>query len=247
MKYGVPPLGPPAPASGCASMRVRVSTPSSSESHTSKPAFRSVERGLSVSSSTGGIGTVLLTHSRARLTSSTRSASASSASSASPAASTAAGGAPAEPSACHLRNCEGDVGAARAKASSVGVCVSSGGRLGGCRSRLLEGLRWCQEFWRLVEAAGAPRCCACPAPVGGASASRGPRLAARAAAGSGSPTPRCRKGSCRRPWAEGRTAGSTVRHSLRKSTKSLEKGLGSLRPAGGLVLMTNIARVGGMW
>mmetsp|Transcript_100508 Transcript_100508/g.309997 ORF Transcript_100508/g.309997 Transcript_100508/m.309997 type:complete len:213 (+) Transcript_100508:275-913(+) len=201
-------------------------------------------RGSSSGSSTDRFGTVLLTHSAARLTSSSWSASASSLPS--------VGNRTMVLWACHLRNCDGESSisfAAPASALSVGVCVSRGGRLGVVSgSRLWEG-RCIQEFCLMVPV-GCRDCCPGPGATAaaGRSASRGPRDAPRAAAGEGSPGARCRKlDRRRRSWAQGRTAVSTVRTSRRKSTKSFENFDGSLRPVGGLFMMTNIARVGGMW
>mmetsp|Transcript_58399 Transcript_58399/g.125487 ORF Transcript_58399/g.125487 Transcript_58399/m.125487 type:complete len:313 (+) Transcript_58399:1-939(+) len=266
MKYGVP--GPPAPASGCASSRVRVFTPSSSESHTSRTLS-----GLSNSSSTVCMGTILFTHSRARRRSSSASTSPSSIIVGKPPIhkpearlGLLSAGALAPSAACHLRNCEESRGEVRAaKASTLGVVASKGGKLrlgsipspwplaeGGSPGRGNEpelGVRlcqeFCQEFCRL--AVGVSGLLAKPGVTGGASARRGPKLAPSVSPGDVSPQARWRKGCECKACAAGRFEASTVRHWDKKSPKSCEKLPGSFRPDGGLLLMTNIARVGGMW
>jgi hypothetical protein len=55
------------------------------------------------------------------------------------------------------------------------------------------------------------------------------------------------KGCLSRTCAVGRCAAFTVRLADTKSTNIAEAFDGSARPVGGLLLMTNIARVGGMW
>mmetsp|Transcript_145986 Transcript_145986/g.468108 ORF Transcript_145986/g.468108 Transcript_145986/m.468108 type:complete len:275 (+) Transcript_145986:342-1166(+) len=274
MKNGRLLLGPPAPASGCASARIRVTTPSSSESQTSQPPFCTL-LGLSGSSSTLSIGTVLLTHSRALLRISSSSIGCSSSHSSLfvllpvPA--------------LHLRNCEGDeaeeppamlrIIVAPAKASTLGVAASSGrtvglkfvellslGGLGMMPSRdPLGDLRFHESRRPEVEPAPPPKeplverpeqpCCCCSQRKF-ASASRGPRLASKASSGDGSPSLLWQKGCSNKACAAGRSLGSKLRQAERKERKpSLENVFatsGSLKPVGGFVMMTNMARDGGI-
>mmetsp|Transcript_62609 Transcript_62609/g.135932 ORF Transcript_62609/g.135932 Transcript_62609/m.135932 type:complete len:296 (+) Transcript_62609:16-903(+) len=234
-------LGPPAPASGSASTRILVSTPSSSESQMSK-LREPLREERSPSSSTVSMGTVRLTHSRARLLSSSFSRSAS-LSMPSP---------PPAISACGRRRGEEDPVSPRERvsASALGnVNASSDGilRLGKfaiCAVAAMPSEFPLEDRPRQVPPRGVG--IVDPLDVSGASASLGARLVPRALlAGSSS---RQRKKACsRRSRAEGRIVGSTIRHCDTKSTKSFEDACVSLSPLGGLLPITNIARVGGMW
>mmetsp|Transcript_90696 Transcript_90696/g.196277 ORF Transcript_90696/g.196277 Transcript_90696/m.196277 type:complete len:279 (+) Transcript_90696:32-868(+) len=226
---------------------MRVSTPSSSESQTLNPGCEQRELvGLSASSSTVCIGTMLLTHSRARRLSSSASMASSKASPASPPSD-----GDCERSVPRSLEGEDEAAVAPTKASTLGVSACSvppwgtellAGRGVVTTSEAPGDRHWCDPARLCTVGVGGP-CGGC------AFFSRGARLASRAAAGVGKALPMgdWAKAFCSRAWADGRTLASTIRHEETKSTKSGENCCGSLSPVGGLLLITNIARVGGMW
>mmetsp|Transcript_51287 Transcript_51287/g.133906 ORF Transcript_51287/g.133906 Transcript_51287/m.133906 type:complete len:626 (-) Transcript_51287:753-2630(-) len=162
---------------------------------------------------------------------------------------------------------------APAKASTLGVAASSGrtvglkfvellslGGLGMMPSRdPLGDLRFHESRRPEVEPAPPPKeplverpeqpCCCCSQRKF-ASASRGPRLASKASSGDGSPSLLWQKGCSNKACAAGRSLGSKLRQAERKERKpSLENVFatsGSLKPVGGFVMMTNMARDGGI-